>query len=389
MQTEFSRHSSWVLCIAFVAMIVLPMILQTVGGDPDQQQENRELARLPTTIEWRKPDEFIEKFDAYFQDNFGWRGFLIDAHARYKTLFGVSPSEKVIIGTDGWLFFTGNKVIENYRGLRPFDEVQLERQRLYLEAKSDWLAVQGIHYIYMAAPDKHTIYGEFIPSRFSKESDVTRLDLLTGHLSGSSKFSIVDPRAAMVEAKSGGRLYHKTDSHWNLDGAFVGYQVLTDRIEKQFPQFRGKSVDDYTKRWVMGPQGDLGRIVGLEGVYSEERVEYQSRSQRCAKVVDSYLRAERFSGTGASAVATECVNGSLHVVLFHDSFGLALINFLKEDFHHMDRVNRRFNVEALEDLIRTNKPDLVLEVSVERLVGRIPTLDEIEGMRERIARLQD
>jgi hypothetical protein len=388
MQTKMSRHSSWVLCIAFVVMIVLPMILQTFVVQTDQQQENRELARLPTTIEWRKPDEFIEKFDAYFQDNFGWRAFLIDAHARYKTLFGISPSEKVIIGTDGWLFFTGNKVIENYRGLRPFDEVQLERQRQYLEAKSHWLAAQGIHYIYMAAPDKHTIYGEYIPSRFNRESDVTRLDLLTRYLSESSTFSIVDPRAAMVQAKSGGRLYHKTDSHWNLDGAFVGYEVLTDHIEKQFPQFRGKSVDDYTKRWVMGRQGDLGQIVGIEGVYRENRVEYQSRSRRCAKVVDSYLHAERFSGKGASVVATECVKGSLHVVLFHDSFGLALINFLKEDFRHMDHVNRRFNVEALEDLIRTNKPDLVLEVSVERLVGRIPTPEEIEDLQGRIARLQ-
>src|SRR5204862_369648 len=80
-------------------------------------------------------------------------------------VFGVSPSPKVMLGRDDWLFYTGESSVEIFRGTRPFDETALEEWCRALESQRDFLARRGIAYVFAIAPNKETIYPDLVPAR--------------------------------------------------------------------------------------------------------------------------------------------------------------------------------------------------------------------------------
>ena len=381
MVQSLSLPAHWIMSSAFVALIALPLMLQVTNLDPLDIDENRELAAMPETFDWAAPGTYTSAFDTYYQDHFGWRSALIKAHARFKIFFGVSPSDKVIIGREGWLFYTGNKVVENYRRLRPYKPYQLERTRQHLEAKRDWLNARSIEYLYVVAPDKHTIYSEYIPARISTKPEPSRLDQLINYLGEKSDFKIVDLRKAMLDAKSSRRLYHKTDSHWNLHGAKIGYDKIAERLEMKFPEFSPTPDEDFEFYWNTDVPGDLGDIIGIDGMYSEERVQYKLKSGACRKKFKSEVSQSLLERQSVVTSAAGCETGQLTVLMFRDSYGDAPINFMRQDFQRIEHVSQKFNPEIVEDYLTKRQPDVVIELYVERLMVRIARPAEIERLK--------
>ncbi len=79
-----------------------------------------------------------------------------------------SSRPDVMIGRDGWLFFTGKQMIENYRGVKTFTPGELQNWQTLLEKRRDWLARRGIKYLCVIPPDKHSIYPEYLPAWMTK-----------------------------------------------------------------------------------------------------------------------------------------------------------------------------------------------------------------------------
>lgn len=381
MVRSLSVAANGLMSFAFIVMIALPAVAQFTGFNRTSVAENRELADFPEALDWREPERFTQAFDAYYQDHFGLRALLIETYARFRVFFRVSPSDKVVIGSDGWLFFNGNKVLENYRGLRPLKIYELERTRQHLEAKRDWLNARGIEYIYAVAPDKHTIYPEFLPGRIRQGIGPTRLEQLLDYLALHSDFQILDLRNALRVGKSRHRVYHKTDTHWNLHGARIGYKVIADRLRVLFPEFDPKGDEAYTVSWEAGEPGDLGRIIGIEGLYGEDQVNYKPRAGACPQTLEPEISPDYFKGAGVTTDARGCAEGQLQAVFFRDSFGNAMLQFLQEDLQRVDHVNRRFEQAAMEAYIARRKPDVVIEMYVERLMVRIARPEEIANLQ--------
>ncbi|MFZ0133945.1 MAG: hypothetical protein WAK95_15510 [Desulfobacterales bacterium] len=68
--------------------------------------EKRLLAEPPELrFEWEAASEFPNKYEAYYNDHFGFRQWLIQRYNRYmKKIFGgryINP--KVLSGDDGWM----------------------------------------------------------------------------------------------------------------------------------------------------------------------------------------------------------------------------------------------------------------------------------------------
>ena len=381
MVQPLSSLANWVLSVVFVFMVALPLILQLSNLDPQDTNENRELADMPDAFEWAAPNTFAKAFDAYYQDHFGWRSVLIKTHARFMIIFGISPSDKVLIGSDGWLFYTGNKVVENYRRLRPYKQYQLERTRQHLEAKRDWLKARGIDYLYVVAPDKHTIYPEHIPARISTKPEPSRLDQLVAYLDEKSDFKIVDLRQEMFEARNSRRLYHKTDTHWNLHGARIGYNKIAELLEAQHPQFSPTADEGFDIYWEIGARGDLGDIIGIDGLYEEERVRYKPKSGSCGKKLSEEVSKLLFGHRGVVNAAAGCETGELSVLMFRDSYGLAPLSFMRQDFKRIEHVSQKFSPEIIEDYLSKRKTDVVIELYVERMMVRVARPEEIEWLK--------
>ena len=112
--------------------------------------------------------EFPIKFEAYFNDKFGFRRRLTQWLNYTKVvLLGDSPSPKVVLGSKGWLFY-GDLDVDLYRRVKPLKLSELENWRHLLESRRDWLAARGIPYLVVIAPSKSSIYPELMPSVYTR-----------------------------------------------------------------------------------------------------------------------------------------------------------------------------------------------------------------------------
>src|SRR5688500_10640616 len=88
----------------------------------DASEENRTPAPWPRLAwRWDVLRELPDGLTRYFEDHFAFRQRLVrwQAAARLHA-FGVSPSDAVIKGRDGWLFYADDGALDDYAEAPPF-----------------------------------------------------------------------------------------------------------------------------------------------------------------------------------------------------------------------------------------------------------------------------
>lgn len=237
----WNRNSSIVIAVLFLIAVSLPagqMCCSTLccGGAKNPGNPPEQLRDAPASFLER-----MQRFENSFNEEFGLRNFLIRWNniARIE-LLSITPIPHVILGKDGWLFYRseavddGNTILD-YRGLSPLSREALETIRQNLEADRDALAKRGIPYIVVIAPNKNTLYGEYLPDHMTKVGPATRLDQLMDYMEAHSGVELLDLREPLARAKREHPVYYSTDSHWNDYGAYIGYTEIIRRIAKYYP----------------------------------------------------------------------------------------------------------------------------------------------------------
>lgn len=126
-----------------------------------QNYENREVTEMPK-ISLEEYAQFPQQYETYFNDNIPWRNQLISLNSGLDLFaFRDSSNEKVLIGKDGWLFFTGGtNPVEQSTGQRLLSEDDLEKIAGQLTLVQRWVQSRGEKFIFFLAPNKETIYRE-------------------------------------------------------------------------------------------------------------------------------------------------------------------------------------------------------------------------------------
>ena len=177
--------------------------------------------------------EYIAGLEACFNDHFGCRNRLIRWHIDWQLIYLRATGESgpiVIIGRDNWLFYAQNQMVEHYRGVRQFTTQNLRDWQALLEHRRDWLAQRGIKYVFVVAPDKHSIYPEYLPAGMTKVHPETKLDQFFTYMHAHSTVAVVDLRPALLNARRIAPTYLKTDTHWNAFGGFVACQEIAKKL---------------------------------------------------------------------------------------------------------------------------------------------------------------
>ena len=239
---EPARTIRWqdrTLIVVFLISIALPLTAMICRVDSTfVLEENRTLASRPELVLSESLGEFPAKFEAYFNDQFGFRRRLIHWQNFIKVAaLGVSPSAKVVLGRDDWLYY-GDIELDYYRAIKPFGPKQLEQWRRLLESRRDWLAARSSRYVVVIPPNKSTIYPEHMPAVYNKVEPRSRLDQLLEHLKARSSVVVVDLREPLFAAKAKHQVYYRTDTHWNNRGAYVGYTMIIEALAQWFPDFK-------------------------------------------------------------------------------------------------------------------------------------------------------
>jgi alginate O-acetyltransferase complex protein AlgJ len=357
------RVSNALLVALFLTAISMPLGLNLAGIDgADAEGENRKLNEAPSydgTLD--SIGRFGNQFGKWFEDHFGLRSELIRWHGIVHYFWmGVSPSRNVLLGRDGWLFYTEDGGLPDYTNDQPFSDEELTDWRTMIAREAAWCRARGITYLFTFTPDKHAIYPEQFPPAVRQVSPVSRMDQV--FTAAADTGAMLDLRQRLVAIRGEERLYHVTDTHWNQRGAYHAYRQIIEAIGARLPAVGPPHArDTFDASIRIGNGMDLARMMGLSRMLTEEDLRLQPKEGRKYVVV---LPEGGFATGGDPLIITEVPGSTLpRMVMFRDSFTSSLAPYLSE---HFSRVVYVWQNAFDAKLVEQEKPDVVLH----QMVGR-------------------
>lgn len=364
--------ASWITIASFLLVLWVPLAMSFIQGERRvSATENRFLAQLPRLDDdpasWAR---YPKKLERYYDDHVGLRNTMIRSYAKLSIgLFDKSPTDTLVIGKQGWLYFGDPNAIAHYRGVAPLSDAQLARWRRVLLERRAWLAERGIAFLFVLVPDKHLAYPEFMPDGLPRASQRHPLDQLARHLQETTDLEVLDLRDPLEAAKGRERTYHRTDSHWNDFGAYAGYVAIIERLSFLLPSMSGAQPVRAMPGTHLTSGMGLARIVGLASAYPEERIDMTPVAAR-GRVAREHRAHydERVRRMVPIALGVE--DASLpRAVMFRDSFANALVPYLAESF---ERIYFVWDRDVDPAVVEREKPDVVIQQVVGRFLGRRP-----------------
>ena len=311
--------------------------------------------------------------EKFFNQHFPGRQWLVGMNIGVKKVFfpdDVGPL--AMVGRDGWLFFPAEGIPDAQLGLEWFTDEELHQMQKVLERRRDWLAAQGIEFLFVVAPNKGTIYPEHLP-KWLKPAKTTRLDQFLNHMRNHSTVTLLDLRPVLRQAATRDALYYQADTHWNLMGGLTAAQGIAAALEDRFPNLKPIGRDDFEIRRRPGSGGDLANVAKRPS-WPDNNI-YQVRPkahlpglsfQSTATEGLNYTNYESAATPDPGRVTTVNSRQTTRVLFFGDSFQVGLRPFLGYYFGRVDYF--------LQDTIDTDavcrvKPALVICEMVERRLG--------------------
>jgi hypothetical protein len=261
-----------ILLALFCVGIVLPLLGLALGTESRTiNYENRKLAEKPA-LNMNTLSSWAGQLTAYFNDNFGFRKTLISLNSYIKVKFlNTSTVHDVILGKDGWLYY--RESVEDSLGTTLFTPEEVLSVKHVIERQSKWMEDRGIYYLIVIAPNKETIYPEYLPDTFSPSNHLTKLDQLLTDIGTNQNVHILDLRDSLLKSKKSEDfdLYYRTDTHWNSYGAYIGYNEIVKKLAEHFPILVLPS--SFGATVIQNPtpySGDLANMLDLHGVLNEK-----------------------------------------------------------------------------------------------------------------------
>lgn len=355
----------------FSAVLVCPMAVAGLGLDPAGvfSHENRPLAQVPAaSLLFSDPKAYAAGLRAAFADRFPLRETLIRTGNRLRlAVFGESPAPGVIVGRDGWLFYRLENALDDYVNVMNMPDSLVQDMTRILVERRDRLAARGIAFYVVVAPDKHTVYPEFLPGHIHPLRPRSRLDILSARL-GEAGVEVVDLRPDMARAKAVRRAYWKTDTHWNGWGAFCGAARLVEVLRARFPALSPLREADYRVMEEDVPGGDLAGMLLLPDILRETDIRMVPRDPDAPGVAARYGSPRPYADPAnhpdRAMVVAETGDARLpRALFFRDSFSSAMIPFLAGRFQSAVFV---WNHAYHPEIVAAEKPDVVILEIVER-----------------------
>ena len=342
--------------VFFIVALITPIFFFIEQRDFDFK-EIKELFKTDT-VNFETIKTYNTTTNEFWNHNFPFskKFYTLNAWLQYEYLQSSVKPDITITGKNGWLFYTGEDVLNNYHTSGLLSKEALAQLDKNLTDQKEFLDKLGIKFYVIFAPNKHSIYSEFLPEWVQERMDTLRIAQIIHHIKDKG-IPIINLRDPILNKKRNDQLlYRKTDTHWNEVGAWIAYQEIFKRLQMDFDVLNGPEVSikhavTQTDTTING--GDLLKVLGIRDLYSKT----------IPKI--SFNNPTKIDDLGCEAY--ECYENKegfdLSVFIYRDSFGSTLRPFFKHDFKRtMLLWDHHFN----QEYIQNEKPDIVIHILAER-----------------------
>lgn len=331
-KTMESKKTDLIFIICFLVVCLVPLLFMPVFGNqaPVGNEPEPKEPSLKTT-DGKVNTNIMQDAGDYFSKKFAFRQELINTGDLIKgKVFGVSAQSGVIMGKDGWMFYSNT--LEDFQGVSTLTDYRIASSAYNLKLIQDKLEKEKIKFAFTISPNKNSLYPDRMRSGYKinkqgrnsarlikelKAKDVNYIDLY--HLF-EDKFK--DKKEI---------LYHKTDSHWNNKGAAMVSGYLQQQLGHEHTDWSGEK---YKTRYDF--QGDLATMV-YPLVSDKDKEIYYDRKftfDYSKKTLGEHKKKENREKKITDINEIETTNGSKkgNLVMLRDSFGISLVPFMAEDY---------------------------------------------------------
>lgn len=360
----------------FLACILICFAFSFVPFEDDDQSENRRKADFPTEISEAFPDQF----DAFYQDHFPFRSFMIKKF--YTLRKSIKDNPKVIIGSDDWLFLNSspfdtyaktNNSLGDFTGKTLLDETELAEYEAKMKKQKNFFDEHGIRFLIMIPPNKMSVYPELAPKAYRKlKAPYSRYEQ-TEDAIRKAGIPFINLKKLFEKDKGEYPLYYRTDTHWNDFGAYKAFQHLMNILMKKVPDIENVVAEP-------SPCGDNYRMSGAAEKCSDTHytpvLTFKNDAGECVSEDDSgYIRC-----TNPKAPYKE------HILVGRDSFAERLIPYFSRMFQKTTFIwSGKLSNEEMFDIIERETPDIVLYTFAERNLSQtakdVPAAKENKGKK--------
>ncbi len=307
-----------------------------------------------------KPDVSIGSFE----NNFLGHNALIEAFNTLRMRLGDRVFPNVIVGKDGWLFYTADRSIDDYQGTNVFSNGELIDYQKRFDALYEKLQQKSIMLVVIIAPDKNTIYPEYMPDQITKTGDQSRLDEFVEYMRKYGKTPVIDLRPDLLEASKTKQVYYKTDTHWNALGEYIAYAEIMSTLSQRYPELISHPLSEYEAVHAGLITHDIPQILGTPMI-REDYWNLQPKFDTGTNTMEIPLSDRtnvRFSWNQNQNLPS--------ALIYHDSFFLGVVPLLEPHFKQTTSIPRT-NLPGIWDInwIDQVHPDVVIFESVERFLN--------------------
>lgn len=348
----------------FVLSLIIPNVYFFIPDIKENNNtENRVLANKPA-LNLMNINDYPKQFEQFYTDNLPFKTSLVKLNSILKWYtFDNSPQDYVIKGKDDWLFYNSKyrndeDTMADFKGTNYLDTTELDLFIDKLEYMNSVCKSNGSEFYLYIAPNKSTIYDEYMPIRFGSKAEESKTDKIVEYIKTKTDINVIYPKDALLELKKKYQLYYKLDTHWNNLGAYVGYTELMKILDnKNLP-----SLEQIDIKSEVRVGGDLANMVGMNDILKENDYFIENISDINTELVES----DESGRTFLRYKSTNTNNKKL--LAFRDSFFSSIIPYISTDFTESVFVwYKKFD----QELIKKEKPDVVIMESVERLIEQI------------------
>jgi hypothetical protein len=349
------------LTAACLAVLAVGFLLPKIAPHA-KIHENRKLAQAPAAPKtWAELRRWPKAMDAYVGDHFPARTQLIAGLNYIRYRLGVSGTDRVIVGRDGWLYYDNGAHFAQARNAPAYADAEARDWLAGLAGRTDWLRAHGARYLVLLASDKEVIEPQHGP-RWYEGPDPNRAAAMLVRLNSPARAGeIVYPAPILQQqARWGLEVYNPVETHWTGLGAYTAYAAVMQQLAadgvadgpQPLSDFQEITDDPFKPR-------NLSQMLGIAGLVDADYPQFVDPKVSPAT---TWLTARQV--WTAPQVIDTGLPGKPTLLLIRDSFSTALLPFLESHFSRIVVVHLQ-DGHWRPDMVERFHPDVVISEVIE------------------------